>query len=330
MVTSLVTLTRGSGELFAAYKSASAIFDAAEQDYKHYPIVDPWSISAVPNQNIDNDHGDSTAKGLDSTPEPEPEEEPQQEQQEPKPMSQRELRNPGHQETYSYTDGKKRGMIPGFQQGGGGLSAKERARRHIAASVSSKGANSSKDCSAAPKHRIRPHPRSVGERQFDSKVGPSSGSSSQYTHANVNSALNPRLRLQPNFRFFVDEDSSILEGDEREEQEHEQHGQEKFEDDAYGDASGWIGPFQTYPEDALLMDKPLKLRMYTVKVSNISAIDLYNGGTPWDPQHPVVQVHINEQHVGTAKHTIRGSVDDKGINAAYKDHFSGQLDDQKF
>ena len=34
--------------------------------------------------------------------------------------------------------------------------------------------------------------------------------------------------------------------------------------------------------------------------------------------------------MGTARHTIRGSVDDKGINAAYKDHFSGQLDDQKF
>ena len=44
-------------ELFAAYKSASAIFDAAEPDYKHHPLVDPWSVPVESSQERDKGGG---------------------------------------------------------------------------------------------------------------------------------------------------------------------------------------------------------------------------------------------------------------------------------
>ena len=92
--------------------------------------------------------------------------------------------------------------------------------------------------------------RGVGERQFDSKVGPSSGSKSKPM------PTQPQPKIKASTKLLLCDGIAASWKAMKRRTGDEQHGQEKFEDDASGDAS-LDGPFQTYPEDALLMEKPL-------------------------------------------------------------------------
>jgi hypothetical protein len=173
--------------LFAMYKSAAAIFDSAEGDYKHYPLVDPYKQERRGGDSSDeeddtaiydvNVHSDDEAS-----------------QGNPTNLNKKRggSSSSSSRRKEQTTASSKPGMLPGFQQRGqrGGLSAAERARRKVAASLVGE--------QEQHQHQHQPQQQQAGSGRSRQHKGVNSNNTrkQQQQRRGVNGSNNRRQRQQ--------------------------------------------------------------------------------------------------------------------------------------